>query len=56
MTAQQITARHVHGRDIQLAVASSLDRFGQFRVAVTVDGKERWAGHFTDKTPDEAER
>lgn len=40
------------GREIVLTVDTELDEFGQFCVAVSVDGKERWAAHFTDKAED----
>lgn len=44
-----------YGRTITLTLAEP-DEFGQFRVAVSVDGKERWAARFTDKTDYESEQ
>lgn len=42
----------IHGREVVLEVAERLDAFGQFRVALLVDGKERYAASFTDKSED----
>lgn len=43
-----------HGRNVAMTVATTLDRYGQFRVAVVVDGKERLVGHFTAREDDDA--
>lgn len=39
-----------HGRVIVLEVGRELDEAGQFVVRLVVDGKERWAAWFTDKS------
>lgn len=39
------------GRSVTLEVGD-LDEFEQFLVKVSVDGKPRWHGYFTDKSPD----
>jgi hypothetical protein len=36
-----------------LEVGGEIDGCGQFRVALSVDGKERFAGYFTDKSEDD---
>lgn len=38
------------GREIEVVVGDEVDGYGQFRVALMVDGKERFAAHFTDKS------
>src|SRR5687767_13891331 len=41
-----------HGRAISLEVAEELDRYGQFRVRLVLDNKERYLCNFTDKSED----
>lgn len=43
---------NAYGRDVVLTVEDEPDEFGQFRVALSVDGKERFAAYFTNKTED----
>ena len=38
-----------HGRDVTVTAGCDVDEHGQFRVALYVDGKERYAAHFTPK-------
>jgi hypothetical protein len=40
------------GRGITLEIGGEIDGCGQFRVALSVDGKERFAAYFTDKSED----
>lgn len=39
-----------HGRAIVLEIADEPDLFGQFEVALAVDGKDRYKASYTDKT------
>jgi hypothetical protein len=42
------------GRTVTLKVGDTIDACGQFRVALLVDGKELYAAHVTDKSPEPA--
>lgn len=47
---ERVVVVEIFGREVKLAVAEGLDRYGQFRVALSVDDKERYACNFTDKS------
>ena len=42
----------VHGRDIEVR-CGDMDEFGQFPVALVVDGKVRWSARFSDRSEED---